>query len=141
VTEVSIVCRVIFHHGSRRRSSCSVCRSNWCRSCYRLLVPRTARICMCPSTYSQSNRYSLHLGKHPTPVHARYPFRLRSSGADVTKLLGLTEQAPMRLAFLTNGASRALQVGNLQSSLSLFIVSCGGDWLTASGRFRPKATG
>ena len=38
--------------------------------------------------------------------------RLQPSGAYAANLLGLTEQVPMRLAFLTDGASRAVQVGN-----------------------------
>ena len=38
--------------------------------------------------------------------------RLQPSGAYAANLLGLTEQVPMKLAFLTDGASRAVQVGN-----------------------------
>lgn len=38
--------------------------------------------------------------------------RLQPSGAYAANLLGLTEQVPMRLAFLTDGASRVVQVGN-----------------------------
>ena len=38
--------------------------------------------------------------------------RLQPSGAYAANLLGLSEQVPMKLAFLTDGASRTLQVGN-----------------------------
>lgn len=38
--------------------------------------------------------------------------RLQPSGAYAANLLGLTDQVPMRLAFLTDGASRTVQVGN-----------------------------
>lgn len=38
--------------------------------------------------------------------------RLQPSGAYAANLLGLTEQVPMKLAFLTDGASRVVQVGN-----------------------------
>jgi hypothetical protein len=38
--------------------------------------------------------------------------RLQPSGAYAANLLGLTEQVPMKLSFLTDGASRAVQVGN-----------------------------
>jgi len=37
--------------------------------------------------------------------------RLQPSGAYAANLLGLTEQVPMKLAFLTDGASRSVQVG------------------------------
>ena len=37
--------------------------------------------------------------------------RLQPSGAYAANLLGLTEQVPMKLAFLTDGASRTVQVG------------------------------
>lgn len=38
--------------------------------------------------------------------------KLQPSGAYAANLLGLTEQVPMKLAFLTDGASRVVQVGN-----------------------------
>lgn len=38
--------------------------------------------------------------------------RLQPSGAYAANLLGLTEQVPMKLAFLTDGASRMVQVGS-----------------------------
>lgn len=38
--------------------------------------------------------------------------RLQPSGAYAANLLGLTEQVPTKLAFLTDGASRVVQVGN-----------------------------
>jgi len=38
--------------------------------------------------------------------------RLQPSGAYAANLLGLTEQVPMKLAFLTDGASRVVQVGS-----------------------------
>ncbi|MES2832898.1 MAG: DUF6088 family protein [Pseudomonadota bacterium] len=38
--------------------------------------------------------------------------RLQPSGAYAANLLGLTEQVPLRLSFLTDGASRTVQVGN-----------------------------
>lgn len=38
--------------------------------------------------------------------------RLQPSGAYAANLLGLTEQVPMKLAFLTDGVSRTIHVGN-----------------------------
>ncbi len=38
--------------------------------------------------------------------------RLQPSGAYAANLLGLTEQVPMKLAFLTDGRSRTVQIGN-----------------------------
>lgn len=38
--------------------------------------------------------------------------RLQPSGAYAANLLGLTEQVPMKLAFLTDGASRTVHIGN-----------------------------
>ena len=38
--------------------------------------------------------------------------RLQPSGAYAANLLGLTEQVPMKLALLTDGASRTVQVGS-----------------------------
>jgi hypothetical protein len=38
--------------------------------------------------------------------------RLQPSGAYAANLLGLTEQVPMKLAFLTDGMSRTVQIGN-----------------------------
>lgn len=38
--------------------------------------------------------------------------RLQPSGAYAANLLGLTEQVPMKLAFLTDGVSRTVQIGN-----------------------------
>jgi hypothetical protein len=38
--------------------------------------------------------------------------RIQSSGAYAANLLGLTEQVPLKLQFLTDGASRTVQVGN-----------------------------
>src|SRR5260221_637340 len=37
--------------------------------------------------------------------------QLQPSGAYAANLLGLTEQVPMKLAFLTNGASRTVKMG------------------------------
>ncbi len=38
--------------------------------------------------------------------------RLQPSGAYAANLLGLSEQVPMKLVFLTDGASRTVQIGN-----------------------------
>jgi len=38
--------------------------------------------------------------------------RLQPSGAYAANLLGLTEQVPMKLVFLTDGMSRTVQIGN-----------------------------
>lgn len=38
--------------------------------------------------------------------------RLQPSGAYAANLLGLTEQVPMKLAFLTDGVSRTIHIGN-----------------------------
>jgi hypothetical protein len=38
--------------------------------------------------------------------------RLQPSGAYAANLLGLTEQVPMKLAFLTDGVSRTVHIGN-----------------------------
>jgi hypothetical protein len=38
--------------------------------------------------------------------------RIQPSGAYAANLLGLTEQVPLKLQFLTDGASRTMQVGN-----------------------------
>lgn len=43
--------------------------------------------------------------------------RLQPSGAYAANLLGLTEQVPLRLVFLTDGASRTLHVGEQQIAL------------------------
>lgn len=43
--------------------------------------------------------------------------RLQPAGAYAANLLGLTEQVPMRLVFLTDGASRTVRVGELQVML------------------------
>lgn len=40
--------------------------------------------------------------------------RLQPSGAYAANLLGLSEQVPMKLAFLTDGASRTVQIGPQQ---------------------------
>ena len=42
----------------------------------------------------------------------RGSLRLQPSGAYAANLLGLTEQVPMKLAFLTDGASRTVHIGN-----------------------------
>jgi len=43
--------------------------------------------------------------------------RLQPSGAYAANLLGLTEQVPLRLVFLTDGASRTLRFGTQQIAL------------------------
>lgn len=44
-------------------------------------------------------------------LEARDAVRLQSSGAYAANLLGLTDQVPMRLVFLTDGPERKLQIG------------------------------
>ena len=44
-------------------------------------------------------------------LEARDAVRLQSSGAYAANLLGLTNQVPMRLVFLTDGPERKLQIG------------------------------
>lgn len=60
----------------------------------------------------------------PTPESIRGAFEsyglkltLQPTGAYAANILGLTEQVPTRVAFLTNGASRTLQVGDTEIQL------------------------
>lgn len=45
-------------------------------------------------------------------IASKGSLRLQPSGAYAANLLGLTEQVPMKLAFLTDGRSRTLHIGN-----------------------------
>jgi len=47
-------------------------------------------------------------------VAEKHHLRLQPAGAYAANLLGLTEQVPMRIVFLTDGASRTVHVGALQ---------------------------
>ncbi len=47
-------------------------------------------------------------------LEARDAVRLQPSGAYAANLLGLSDQVPMRVVFLTDGPTRRLQVGNRQ---------------------------
>ena len=47
----------------------------------------------------------------------RDALRLQPTGAYAANLLGLSEQVPMRIVYLTDGRSRKLQVGNRQIEL------------------------
>jgi hypothetical protein len=44
----------------------------------------------------------------------RHGIRLQPTGAHAANLLGLTEQVPMRIAYLTDGTPRTLRIGNRQ---------------------------
>jgi len=50
-------------------------------------------------------------------LETRDAVRLQPSGAYAANLLGLSEQVPMRIVFLTDGPTRKLQVGNRQIHL------------------------
>ena len=45
-------------------------------------------------------------------IAGKASLRLQPSGAYAANLLGLTEQVPMKLAFLTDGVSRTVHIGN-----------------------------
>ena len=45
-------------------------------------------------------------------IASKGSLRLQPSGAYAANLLGLTEQVPMKLAFLTDGVSRTVHIGN-----------------------------
>lgn len=47
-------------------------------------------------------------------LQGRDAIRLQPSGAYAANLIGLSDQVPMRLVFLTDGPSRRVQVGKLQ---------------------------
>jgi hypothetical protein len=47
-------------------------------------------------------------------LEARDAVRLQPSGAYAANLLGLSDQVPMKIVFLTDGPTRKLQVGNRQ---------------------------
>lgn len=47
-------------------------------------------------------------------IQARDSIRLQPSGAYAANLLGLSDQVPMKVVFLTDGAPRKTQVGKLQ---------------------------
>jgi len=47
-------------------------------------------------------------------IQARDSIRLQPSGAYAANLLGLSDQVPMKVVFLTDGAPRKIQVGRLQ---------------------------
>ena len=47
-------------------------------------------------------------------ITGRYAIRLQPSGAYAANLLGLSDQIPMRIVFLTDGPSRRIQVGKQQ---------------------------
>jgi len=46
-------------------------------------------------------------------LEARDAVRLQPSGAYAANLLGLSDQVPMRVVFLTDGPSRSIRIGNL----------------------------
>lgn len=66
-------------------------------------VPRTHAILgqLLPSTHDIAHA-----------IAGKSSLRLQPSGAYAANLLGLTEQVPMKLAFLTDGASRTIHIGN-----------------------------
>lgn len=49
-----------------------------------------------------------------TALRARDAVRLQPTGAYAANLLGLSNQVPMRIVFLTDGRARTVRVGNLQ---------------------------
>ena len=52
-----------------------------------------------------------------TALAGKSKLRLQPSGAYAANLLGLSEQVPLRLAFLTDGVSRTVRVGGQQITL------------------------
>jgi hypothetical protein len=50
-------------------------------------------------------------------LSAKYGIRVQPTGAHAANLLGLSEQVPARIAFLTDGPSRVISVGNQQIHL------------------------
>ena len=47
-------------------------------------------------------------------LKTRDAIRLQASGAYAANLLGLSDQVPMRIVYLTDGRTRRLKIGNLQ---------------------------
>jgi len=52
-----------------------------------------------------------------TAVAGKGKLRLQPSGSYAANLLGLSEQVPLKLAFLTDGVSRTVRVGGQQITL------------------------
>lgn len=76
------------------------------------LVRRVARgLYDIPRTHKLVGKLLPSVDEVAQAVAGKESLRLQPSGAYAANLLGLTEQVPLRIAFLTDGTSRTLRIG------------------------------